>query len=113
MTLYLVLIPIPYDNRGFLIKEDNTSYTYDGNGNMIWNGRYALEYDSVIKDRLIFAEGYDIEYYTDGNMLNWKDKDLVFEGRRLMQCDSTEYTYDEEGLRLTKTVNGKKTKILL
>ncbi len=99
-----------YDNRGFLIKEDNTSYTYDGNGNMIWNGRYALEYDSVIKDRLIFAEGYDIEYYTDGNMLNWKDKDLVFEGRRLMQCDSTEYTYDEEGLRLTKTVNGKKTK---
>jgi RHS repeat-associated protein len=97
-----------YDYRGFLIKDNDESYTYDSNGNITKMGTTIFQYDSVIKDRLISCGGNAITYDTS-NPLNPSSYDGTyyrFEGRRLTRIYPRsgyyDYFYNDQGLRIKK-----------
>lgn len=99
-----------YDYRGFLVREDEKTFAYDGNGNITKCGDTVFTYDNVIKDRLMSVGGKAITY-SETNPLNPKTYDgktFEFEGRRLVKVTSDEmvatYKYDDRGLRIRKTV---------
>ena len=100
---------------------DVYTYTYDERGNVLSvkkNGIEEKDYtysDSNWKDRLTNYNDTDIMYDEIGNPLNWRDS-MTFSweyGRRLKGVtkgtDNISYTYDADGLRTSKTVNGTKT----
>ena len=100
---------------------DVYTYTYDERGNVLSvkkNGIEEKDYtysDSNWKDRLTNYNDTDITYDEIGNPLNWRDS-MTFSweyGRRLKGVtkgtDNISYTYDADGLRTSKTVNGTKT----
>ena len=100
---------------------DVYTYTYDERGNVLSvkkNGIEEKDYtysDSNWKDRLTNYNDTDITYDEIGNPLNWHDS-MTFSweyGRRLKGVtkgtDNISYTYDADGLRTSKTVNGTKT----
>ena len=103
-----------YNSRGFLIKEDNTSYTYDDdNGNMITSGNSTYKYDNL--NRLISINGDSIFYsFTNpGNPRLFKDTEYKFEGRRLVgisedlgvdEQQTVDYTYNSNGLIIKKVL---------
>ncbi len=96
------------------------SYTYDNNGNITSKtvGGVTTNYsynDSSWAD-LLTGYGTDtITYDTIGNPLNYRDG-YSFTWQRGRQLagytkgtDTASYTYDESGIRLSKTVNGNTT----
>lgn len=99
-----------------------TNYTYQ-NGNIqsvTQNGTAIKTYgytDSTWGDLLTSFNGQTITYDTIGNPLQYRDG-MSFtwaKGRQLQSVTkdglNASYTYDENGLRLSKTVNGVTTKI--
>ena len=97
-----------YNYRGFLVKADNETYSYDSDGNMTKKGSITLTYDSVIKDRLTSFNGTTIEY-DSANPLNPKrygSNSYTFEGRRLTRLTYSggyyEYSYNDQGQRIQK-----------
>ena len=97
-----------------------TSYEYDNNGNITevkQNGAVIKSYaygDSEWKDLLTGFNGQSISYDVIGNPLTYRGKTMTWErGRRLAGItegtNAIAYTYDDSGLRLSKTVNGQKT----
>ena len=110
-----------YDDLGQMLTEtlgDTTyTYTYDDGGNILTasDGSSSHTYtygDAQWKDLLTAYDGHAITYDAIGNPTSWHDGttftwDL---GRRLMSAENTasgldnSYTYDSDGLRLTKTV---------
>ena len=105
-----------------------TGYEYDNNGNILSVTQkpanneetapttvksYAYG-DSEWKDLLTGFNGQSISYDVIGNPLNYRGKTMTWErGRRLAGItegdNAIAYTYDDSGLRLSKTVNGQKT----
>ena len=128
-----------YDNIGQLIREDNTLlnatyvYTYDDAGNRLKKYTYALTAEDVEPtgtpasdsyiysisnwmDRLIFFNETQITYDAIGNPLSYyNDSSYTFtwNGRRLTGAVKGSYvlsfTYNDEGIRTSKTVNGVTT----
>ena len=104
-----------YNNLGYLMCDNNINFDYDTNGNIIENGQYIYEYDSSNPDRIISCHGVPITYSQDG--LYIKDFGLThynFEGKRLTNItiddgDSIDFTYNDKGLRTSKTINGNFT----
>ncbi len=107
------------------IGEDEYRYTYTLNNSS--NLEFVYKNGKIIKtygympagetwvDKLNSFTGTGIDYDEIGNPLSWRNNmSFVWEyGRRLKSVtkgtDSISYTYDADGLRTSKTVNGIKT----
>ena len=92
-------------------------YSYDERGNIVSKTLNAQEmidvrYDNY--DRLIYKFDEYIDYDCVGNPLNYKGYELMWDnGRSLSYMDNGTneigYAYNEEGYRISKTVNGNTT----
>ena len=118
-----------YDNQGQLLSEKlnniTYTYTYDTYGNLWYKSdgtttdTYAYG-DSQWLDKLTSYNGNTISYDAIGNPTTWYDGTTFtwVNGRRLASATNTAenltatYTYDSDGLRLTKTINGVEHKYL-
>lgn len=73
--------------------------------------------DTNWKDKLTAYNGKTITYDAIGNPLTYDGKSFSWLGRRLMTYNSgsavTNYTYNADGIRTTKTVGGTKTEFFL
>ncbi len=112
-------------NDGFTNK--TTTYTYDNAGNLLEKKEYAYTtgalgtptdtvtyaYDSTWKDKLTSYDGQAITYDEIGNPLSYRGYTLSWQGKRLQSLSgnntTASYTYDEQGVRSSKTVNGVTT----
>ena len=112
-------------NDGFTNK--TTTYTYDNAGNILERKEYAYTtgelgtptdtvsytYDSAWKDKLVSYDGQTITYDEIGNPLSYRGYTLTWQGKRLQSLSgnntTASYTYDEQGVRSSKTVNGVTT----
>jgi RHS repeat-associated protein len=122
-----------YDNFNELIKEDNyiinktIEYTYDTEGNILNRKEYELNTNNLIKtdtyeynntlweDRLTKFNNESITYNEIGNPLTIGTKELTWiNGRQLDTYKDNEldikYTYDKNGIRNSKIINGVETK---
>ena len=118
-----------YDSLNQLVREDNRytgkSYTwkYDEAGNILNRKTYAYTIDALGTvqntviygydngswgDLLISFNGQSIAYDGIGNPGTWNGSALTWRGRRLMSYGSNTYTYNADGIRTSKTVNGVK-----
>ena len=118
-----------YDELGQLVREDNRytgksyTWTYDNAGNILNRKTYAYTIgalgtvqNTVIYgydtgnwgDLLISFNGQSIAYDGIGNPKTWNGSALTWRGRRLMSYGSNTYTYNADGIRTSKTVNGVK-----
>ena len=127
-----------YDDVGQLIREDNGVanktyvYTYDNAGNIISKKTYSLTAAGVAPtsltrtdsytygntswgDLLTAYQGHTITYDSIGNPLsyyNGTSYTFTWEGRRLVGAvkgsKTMSFTYNDEGIRTSKTVNGAK-----
>ena len=92
-----------YDNRGNItsktVNGTSTTFGYSNDG---WN------------DKLTSVKGTALTYDKNGNVLTYGDKSFTWNtGRNLESITDGDnkysYTYDENGIRTSKTVNGKTT----
>lgn len=112
-----------YDANSQLTAVNGTnysaSYTYDSRGNITnktVNGTsttFGYSSDGW-NDKLTSVNGTPLTYDANGNVLTYGDKSFTWSsGRNLAQItdgDNTySYTYDENGIRTSKTVNGVTT----
>ena len=112
-----------YGEYGQLITvsgDSNASYSYDERGNILTktdNGEttsftYA---NSEWKDQLTKVNDTELTYDANGNMVSYGDTQFTWDyGKSLSSIKDNEksyyYKYDENGIRTSKTVNGKTTK---
>ena len=138
---YAVKEAYVYDIHGRLVRNDSADinktfvYEYDNNGNILSKKEYAyttgnitqstplstVNYtytDSVWKDKMTSYNGTAITYDNTGNPLSYRDG-LAFGwcGRNMSSLTngttSASYEYNEDGIRLSKTVNGVTTAFVL
>ena len=89
-----VVNSMEYDNYGNIVKKNGKVYTYG---------------DSTWKDLLTGFDGKTIEYDAQGNPTSYLGHTLTWEkGRQLKKFDNIEYTYNANGIRTSKKVNGVK-----
>ena len=87
-----VVNSMKYDNYGNIIEKNGKAYTY---GDAKW------------KDLLTGFDGKAIEYDAQGNPTSYLGHTLTWEkGRQLKSFDNNTYTYNANGIRTSKTVNG-------
>ena len=104
-----------YDELGQLLTETlngeavNTT-VYDGYGNIVSKNGIAYTYgDPAWKDLLTAYNGQPITYDKQGNPTTYLGHTLAWEkGRQLKSFDTNTYTYNANGIRTSKTVNGVK-----
>ena len=88
--------------------------TYDTYGNIISKNGQTYFYDSTWHDLLTGIESESIEYDAQGNPTKYLGHTLTWEkGRQLKSFDSNTYTYNANGIRTSKTVNGVKHEYML
>ena len=122
----VVQVSYEYDAYNQLVKEtyaggDVIGYSYDNGGNLLSktvNGVVSNSYaygDTEWKDLLTGFNGTTITYDEIGNPQNWRDG-MSFtwvNGRQLSALQkgdlNVSYSYNSDGLRVSKTVNGVKT----
>ena len=104
-----------YDALGQLLTETANGeavnvMTYDNYGNILSKNGKAYAYgDKVWKDRLTAFDGKPITYDAQGNPVSYLGHTLTWEkGRQLKSFDNIKYTYNANGIRTSKTVNGVK-----
>ena len=108
-----------YDALGQLLTEKKNgttinTMTYDGYGNIKTKNGVVYTYDTVWKDKLTSYNGKTITYDAQGNPTNYMGTTLVWEkGRQLKQFGSNTYKYNNDGIRISKTVNGVEHKYVL
>ncbi len=92
-----------YDSRGNLtaknINGEETTYTYASFG---W------------KDLLVAVDDVELTYDANGNVLTYGDKEYTWNSGRQLEsitdgANTYSYKYNEDGIRASKTVNGKTT----
>ena len=83
---------------------------YDGYGNIVSKNGIAYTYgDPAWKDLLTAYNGQPITYDKQGNPTTYLGHTLAWEkGRQLKSFDGNTYTYNANGIRTSKTVNGVK-----
>ena len=87
-----VVNSMEYDNYGNITKKNGKAYTY---GDATW------------EDLLTGFDGKTIEYDAQGNPVKYLGHTLTWEkGRQLKKFDNIEYTYNANGIRTSKKVNG-------
>lgn len=87
-----VVHSMEYDNYGNITKKNGKAYTY---GDATW------------EDLLTGFDGKTIEYDTQGNPVKYLGHTLTWEkGRQLKKFDNIEYTYNANGIRTSKKING-------
>ena len=80
---------------------------YDNYGNIVSKNGKTYAYDSKWKDLLISCDGQSITHDAQGNPTSYLGHTLTWEkGRQLKSFDNTQYTYNANGIRTSKTVNG-------
>ena len=83
-----------YDNYGNILKKNGIVYNYG---------------DSKWRDLLTSYNGQSITYDAQGNPTSYLGHTLTWEkGRQLKSFDGNTYTYNANGIRTSKTVNGVK-----
>jgi len=103
-----------YDALGQLLTERVNghiinSMTYDTYGNIIEKNGQTYFYDSTWHDLLLRIDSESIEYDKQGNPIKYLGHTLSWEkGRQLKSFDDNTYTYNANGIRTSKTVNGVK-----
>ena len=101
-----------YDALGQLLTETKNgvvvnTMTYDNYGNIKTKNGKAYTYNSTWKDLLTSYNGQSITYDAQGNPTTYLGHTLTWEkGRQLKSFDSNTYTYNANGIRTSKTVNG-------
>lgn len=91
-----------YDNYGNITKKNGKTYTY---GNTVWKD---------LLTKVGTGENADIVYDAQGNPTQYLGHTLTWEkGRQLKSFDSNTYTYNANGIRTSKTVNGVKHTYML
>lgn len=89
-----VVNSMEYDNYGNILSKNGTVYTY---GTSAW------------KDLLTGFGDQSISYDAQGNPTSYLGHTLTWEkGRQLKSFDNNTYTYNANGIRTSKTVNGVK-----
>ena len=85
-------------------------YNIDHNGNIkLKNGNAYTYGNATWKDLLTGFDGKTIEYDAQGNPVKYLGHTLTWEkGRQLKSFDGNTYTYNANGIRTAKTVNGVK-----
>ena len=104
-----------YDSNGQLLSANDDSYTYDSRGNItsktvgdtVTNFTYA---NTGWKDLLVSVDDIELEYDANGNVILYGDREFTWTyGRSLASVldgmDEYTYTYDENGIRTSKTVD--------
>lgn len=125
-----------YDGLGQLVREDSVYtnktvvYQYDTSGNIleVKEYEYSLEEPEILlntksyeynddtwKDLLTNYEGQEIIYDELGNPLKYRDNmTFKWQGRNLMNIEYDNkdivYSYNSDGVRISKDINGQKTK---
>lgn len=117
-----------YDDKEQLTSAETSTikyeYTYDDRGNILSKAETDLTsnatvtdtyvYDETWKDKLISYNGQSITYDVAGNPLNYRGNTLTWSmGRQLASFGDISYTYNEDGIRTSKTSNGVITKFYL
>ena len=120
------IVEYTYDALGQLETETKgsvtTKFEYDNYGNITAKGvvdatgeiapatKISYVYgNNTWKDLLTSYNGQAIEYDDQGNPTSYLGHTLTWEkGRQLKKFDSIEYTYNANGIRTSKTVNGVK-----
>ena len=88
-----------YDNYGNIVSKNGITYTYG---------------DSVWKDKLTKVGDDSITYDAQGNPTSYLGHTLTWEkGRQLKSFDGNTYTYNANGIRTSKTVDGVKHTYIL
>ncbi len=116
-----------YDDLSQLTSETNATtgktytYTYDNVGNITSKSdgtdtityTYGTDSDAGWSKLLTSYNGESIDYDAIGNPTTYRGANLTWTGRQLNSYNkdgtSINYTYDADGLRASKTVNGTKT----
>lgn len=108
-----------YDSNSQLVSANDNTYTYDIRGNITSKTESGttttFNYsNSSWKDELTAVNGTPLTYDENGNVLTYGDKSFTWNtGRNLESITDGDnkysYTYDENGIRTSKTVNGKTT----
>ena len=126
-----------YDDLNQLVREDNATegktyvYTYDSVGNIKQKTvypyttgdlgtatstvayTYGADSDAGWAKLLKSYNGETIDYDAIGNPVKYRGATLTWDGRELKKFvksgTTVNYTYDADGLRSSKTVNGAKT----
>ena len=87
------------------------------NGNVTKIGNTVLEYDSVVKDKLVKVGGKVVAYDANNPLVptSYDGNIYTFEGRRLAKIQKggkvIDYTYNDQGLRIKKTVTENGTSL--
>ena len=103
-----------YDALGQLLTETKNgvvvnTMTYDNYGNIKRKNGISYTHDATWKDLLTSYDGKSITYDAQGNPTSYLGHTLTWEkGRQLKSFDSNAYTYNANGIRTSKTVNGVK-----
>ena len=88
--------------------------TYDNYGNILTKNGISYTYDAVWKDLLTGYGDQSISYDAQGNPASYLGHTLTWEkGRQLKPFDNIQYTYNANGIRTSKTVNGIKHSYVL
>ncbi len=108
-----------YDVNSQLVSANDDTYTYDIRGNITSKTESGttttFNYsNSSWKDELTAVNGTPLTYDENGNVLTYGDKSFTWNtGRNLESIvdgnNKYSYTYDENGIRTSKTVKGKTT----
>ena len=127
-----------YDSKGQLVREDyrlcsmeTYTYSYDSRGNITSRKKYYYTTGSLDNatptstktftyansgwtDKLTAVDNTSLTYDDVGNVLTFGNRSFTWSsGRNLAQItegdDTYSYTYDENGIRTSKTVNGVTT----
>ena len=104
-----------YDIRGNLTSKNVYDYTRESLDGLTPTSTTTFTYANTgWKDQLVAVNGTELTYDANGNVLTYGSKEYSWtNGRDLAQItdgDNTySYTYDENGIRTSKTVNGATT----
>jgi len=126
-----------YDGKSQLVSAENDSvkwtYTYDNRGNILTKSEYSISLDgnnqkvytlidmdtfnytnSAWQDELTSYNNQTIAYDAAGNPTNYRGNTLTWTmGRQLASYGNICYTYNEDGIRTSKTANNVTTRYYL
>ena len=118
-----------YDQRGFLIQENEREYEYDDNGNITKNGSDTLHYQTIevggvtkntdiLKD-INYSAISSVSFVSYLSSLplfpnSYKHLVLTYEGKNLIKVrhpsgEEFTYSYNHEGLRIKRSGNRSET----
>ena len=101
-----------YDTRGNITEKKE--YTLSGNTQTLVNTDTFTYGNTAWQDELTVFNNQSVSYDAAGNPTSYRGHTLTWTmGRRLASYDGISYTYNEEGIRTSKTYNGITTRYYL